>query len=239
MIKIEVLFPEVCNLFGDMFNIKFLEKSIKDVEVINTKLTEEPHFVKEDVDLIYLAPMTENTQELVIKKLMPYRDRILQLIDDGKLFLFTGNAFEILGQYIENEDGSKIEGLKISKLYAKRDMMHRYGGLYLGRLNTDNELIRILGFKASFSKSYGENNTDFAFDTIRGIGINDDDRYEGIRIKNCFGTYVLGPILVNNPKFAKYILKLLNCPEKLIYEDTAMNCYNKRLEEFENPKTKY
>ena len=41
MIKIEVLYPEVCNLYGDLFNIKFLEKSIEDVKIINTKLTEE------------------------------------------------------------------------------------------------------------------------------------------------------------------------------------------------------
>ena len=29
MIKIEVLYPEVCNLYGDLFNIKFLENQLK------------------------------------------------------------------------------------------------------------------------------------------------------------------------------------------------------------------
>ena len=40
MTKIEVLYPETCNLFGDMFNIKLLEQSINDVEIINTNFTD-------------------------------------------------------------------------------------------------------------------------------------------------------------------------------------------------------
>ena len=32
--KIEVLFPEVCNLFGDISNIKYLKKCIPDAQII-------------------------------------------------------------------------------------------------------------------------------------------------------------------------------------------------------------
>ena len=81
MTKIEVLYPETCNLFGDMFNIKLLEQSIKDVEIINTNFTDEPAFVTQNVDMIYLAPMTERTQEEVIKKLEPYKARLEELIN--------------------------------------------------------------------------------------------------------------------------------------------------------------
>ena len=68
MLKIEVLFPEICNLFGNMYNIKYLEKSVQDIEIIYTSLTDTPKFVDEKVDMIYMAPMTENSQELVIEK---------------------------------------------------------------------------------------------------------------------------------------------------------------------------
>ena len=73
MIKIEVLFPEVCNLYGETFNIKYLEKCIDDVETIKTALTDTPRFVSEDVNMIYMAPMPESIQELAIKKLEPYK----------------------------------------------------------------------------------------------------------------------------------------------------------------------
>ena len=108
--KIEVLFSEVCNLYGDVQNMNYLKKCLTDAEFINTSLDDEPRFVNEKIDLIYLGPMTEKTQEKVIEKLLPYKERIEELIKDNTIFLFTGNALEVLGKYIENEDGSKIEG---------------------------------------------------------------------------------------------------------------------------------
>ena len=236
MLKIEVLFPEICNLFGNMYNIKYLEKSVQDIEIIYTSLTDTPKFVDEKVDMIYMAPMTENSQELVIEKLKPYTDKIKELIEQNQLFLVIGNALEILGKYIENEDGSRIEGLGITDLYAKRDMMHRYNSLFLGKI----EDIKIVGFKSQFAKSYGDNSSNYLFDALKGPGINEASKFEGIRINNFMGTYVLGPILVLNPYFTKYLLKLIGIKDiNLAYEEEAVSCYKIRLKEFENPETNY
>ena len=47
--KIEILFEESANLYGDRFNIRFLEESIfcsgENVEVFHTALNEKPHFL--------------------------------------------------------------------------------------------------------------------------------------------------------------------------------------------------
>lgn len=59
-----------------------------------------------------MGAMTERTQEKVIKKLMPYKEKINELIEKGVVFLCTGNALEIFGKYIENEDRSKIDALR-------------------------------------------------------------------------------------------------------------------------------
>ncbi len=236
MLKIEVLFPEICNLFGNMYNIKYLEKSVQDIEIIYTSLTDTPKFVDEKVDMIYMAPMTENSQELVIEKLKPYTDKIKELLEQNQLFLVIGNALEIFGKYIENEDGSRIEGLGITDLYAKRDMMHRYNSLFLGKI----EDIKIVGFKSQFAMSYGDNSSNYLFDALKGPGINEASKFEGIRINNFMGTYVLGPILVLNPYFTKYLLKLIGIKDiNLAYEEEAVSCYKIRLKEFENPETNY
>ena len=236
MLKIEVLFPEICNLFGNMYNIKYLEKSVQDIEIIYTSLTDTPKFVDEKVDMIYMAPMTENSQELVIEKLKPYTDKIKELIEQNQLFLVIGNALEVFGKYIENEDGSRIEGLGITDLYAKRDMMHRYNSLFLGKI----EDIKIVGFKSQFAMSYGDNSSNYLFDALKGPGINEASKFEGIRINNFMGTYVLGPILVLNPYFTKYLLKLIGIKDiNLAYEEEAVSCYKIRLKEFENPETNY
>ena len=69
--RIEVLFPERCNLYGDLSNVEYLKRCLPQAEFVETSLQEEPRFAKEPVDLVYLGPMTERTQELVLERLRP------------------------------------------------------------------------------------------------------------------------------------------------------------------------
>ena len=233
--KIEALFPEVCNLFGDLSNIEYLKKTLPDAELINSPMTDEPAFVTEDIDLIYMGPMTENTQVKVIEKLMPHKKRINRLIQQGTVFLMTGNALEIFGNYIENEDGSKIPCLGIFKIYAKRDMMHRHNSNFLGLYD---ELF-IMGFKTQFTMAYPENGDEDEDDdegfirVVDGIGLNKSSIFEGIHRNNFFGTYLTGPLLIMNPSFTKYLLSILGRGDTpLAFESAVCEAYDKRMEDF-------
>ena len=225
--KIEILFPEFCNLFGDMYNMKYLKMCIPDAEFIEPALEEEPAFVKENVNLIYLGPMTENTQEKVIKKLLPYKERIIELIEKNVVFLFTGNALEILGKYIENEEESKIEGLGIFDVYAKRDMMHRHNSYLIGKY----EDIEIIGFKSQFTMMYGNNLETPFIEVEKGIGINKQSKIEGIKKNNFIGTYLIGPMLILNPLFTQKVLKMLGEETEIALKEDTMAAYNERLKE--------
>ena len=225
--KIEILFPEFCNLFGDMYNMKYLKKCMPDAEFIETALDEVPTFVNEDVNLIYLGPMTEKTQEKVITKLLPYKDRIEELIEKNVVFLFTGNAVEVLGKYIENEDGTRIDGLGIFDVYAKRDMMHRHNSYMIGKY----EDIEVVGFKSQFTMMYGDNSNSYFLDVERGIGINKESKLEGIKKNNFIGTYVIGPILILNPLFTKKLMKMMGKEKDVALEDDVMAAYEARLKE--------
>ena len=82
---IEVLFPEVANLYGDLGNIEYITRSLeacgKTCEVIDTDLYTRPAFAdRDDIDLIYMGPVTEKGQLRVIDSLKPYKDRLEQLI---------------------------------------------------------------------------------------------------------------------------------------------------------------
>lgn len=225
--KIEILFPEFCNLFGDMYNMKYLKKCLPEAEFIETALDEVPTFVNEDVNLIYLGPMTENTQEKVIARLLPYKDRIEELIEKNVVFLFTGNAVEVLGKYIENEDESRIEGLGIFDVYAKRDMMHRHNSYMIGKY----EDIEVVGFKSQFTMMYGDNSNSYFLDVEKGIGINKESKLEGIKKNNFIGTYVIGPILILNPLFTKKLMKMMGEEKDVALEDDVMAAYEARLKE--------
>lgn len=239
MVRIEFLFPEVANLYGDPFNVKYLKNSSKDAEVIETALTDEPRFVNEDIDMLYMGSMSEKAQVIIIEKLKKYKDKLQEFINKNKVVLFTGNAFEILGKYIEDEEHKRIEGLGIIDTYAVLDRKHRYNSLFLGECNCE-EKLKILGFKATFSFSYTDNTNDYFCKSIRGCGNNKESELEGVRINNLFGTYLIGPLLVINPQFTKYIMKLLGEENPVLqFEEEAMNCYKDKLEIFEKQEINY
>ena len=54
-----------------------------------TNYADEPRFVTEDVDLIYMGAMTENQQKMVIDKLMPHKERVRELVDKGVVFILS------------------------------------------------------------------------------------------------------------------------------------------------------
>ena len=227
--KIEILFPEFCNLYGDISNIKYLKKCLSNqkVKYIETSFDMEPSFVTQDINFIYLGPMTENRQEKVIKKLMPYKKRIEELIEKDVVFLFTGNAIEVFGKYIENEDGSKIEGVGIFDVYSKRDMMHRHNSYFIGKY----EDIEVVGFKSQFTMLYGDNSANYFLDVEKGIGINKESKLEGIKRNNFIGTYIIGPLLILNPLLTKKIMKMLGADDKIALEEDTMAAYEERLKE--------
>ena len=228
-LKIEILFPEFCNLYGDISNMKYLKKCLPNANFIETAFDEEPSFVKEKVNFIYLGPMTENMQEKVITKLKPYKERIEELIEENVIFLITGNAIVIFGKYIENEDGSKIEALGIFDIYAKRDMLHRHNSIFIGKW----ESIDIVGFKSQFTFAYGNNEENYFAKVEKGIGLNKESKLEGIMKNNFIGTYLIGPILILNPLFTEKLLEKMGVnKENLAYAEDVKAAYNQRLEEF-------
>ena len=229
-IILESLFPEVANLYGDNGNMRYLKLCIPDAETVIDRLNEEPYFVKNTPSFIAMSPMSERAQELVIARLFPYRERIAELIEIGCIFLMTGNAMEIFFDEIQNEDGTSIKGLGIFHYVAKRKMFDRYNRHCMGDFGD----IRIVGYKNQFTHAYGDNSKEFFLSVTKGDGINRESQLEGIKRNNFFGTYLLGPILIQNPKFTRYILSLLDRSDvSLPFEETIMAAYERRREEYE------
>lgn len=226
--KIEILFPEICYLYGDKANSKYLKQCLKDATFIETTINEEPRFLTEKIDLVYMCSMPESGQEKIINKLLKYKDKIKELVDSGVIFLLVGNSFEIFTDYIEKENNEKIECLGIlDNMYSKRILPKRENSLFLGKFND----IDIVGYTSRFSHSYGEDKYGI-FDVEKGLGLNPESKYGAIRKNNLFGTYLLGPLLISNPLFTKYIIELSGIKTELEFEKDIMKAYNVRLEEF-------
>ena len=145
---IEILYPEIANLFGDLANIKYIKASIPSCKIIGTDLNTKPAFLRrDDIDLVYMGTMTENNQLVAMDHLEPYKDEIKSAIERGQRFLMTGNAFELFCKDIKDLDDMPINRfpervdpetkttkcLGIFDIRIKREVMHRLNSLYLGK----------------------------------------------------------------------------------------------------------
>lgn len=230
---IEILFQEVCGLYGDSQNPTYLEATLPDAQFIYTKLTDVPYFVDNRPDIVYIGCMSESTQRRVIEALKPHKDRICELIDSGTPILATGNAGEIFAKSISYvSEGVETEALGIFDLKVKTDLFNRYNSMVLGELQD----FKIVGFRSQFSFLYGDNSDNYFIKCVRGDGINPQSKLEGMRKNNLICTQLLGPILPLNPLFCEYFIGLTGKQAPAAFRESAMNAYEQRLKEFSDPK---
>ena len=233
---VEILFQEICGLYGDSQNATYLQATLPDAEFIFTRLCDTPYFVDNKPDLIYIGCMSEATQRRVIEKLIPYKNRIIELIDAGTPILATGNAGEIFAKEINYiTENITTTGLGIFDLTVKTDLFKRFNGMVLGEF----ENIEIVGFRSQFSFLYGDNAHNYFIKCLRGVGINKDSKLEGMRKNNLICTQLIGPILPLNPLFCEYFIGLADVQATAAYRETAMDAYTQRLKEFHDPKVSF
>ena len=229
---VEILFPEVCGLYGDSQNVTYLQATLPDAQFIITPLTQTPYFVENKPDLIYIGAMSETTQRRVIEKMRPLKERICELVDSGVPFLATGNAGEIFCKHIDYvTEKTEIDGLGIFDLTVKTDLFDRYNGKVLGTFQN----MTIVGFRSQFSFIFGDNSENYFVKCIRGDGIHRGSTLEGFCRNNLICTQILGPILPLNPLFCEYLIGLSGETATAAHRDAAMNAYEQRIKEFADP----
>lgn len=235
--KIEVLFPEIGNLCGDLMNIRYLQQCCGDIEVIETDLKSRPRFLDEDIALVYLGSLTERGLELVVEALTPVKEELLAKLSAGQRMLVTGNAVDALSLSADSDEGWHLDGLGVLPTHARYKMMQRHNSFYLGSFGD----MEIVGFKSLFGHSYDAPEENALFTTLRGVGRNEGTVLEGWHIGNLMATYLTGPLLVLNPPFCKWLLRELGCDDTLAFEEAAFATYEQRLSEFrdENRPWKY
>ena len=172
------------NLYGDNGNIRFLEKALTDqkqeVEITRRTITDDLDDLNE-YDIIYCGPSTEARRNACLKHLLPYKDLIRDAFDSNKVFLFTGNSYEMLGKEIKTDDGL-IEGLGIFDFTVTEQSKTRYTSDVIVTCEEIKE--KCVGFINKCSKV--ENNDHPLFKIIGHVGsINAE--YDGIHVRNFFG----------------------------------------------------
>ncbi|MBO4322003.1 MAG: hypothetical protein J5919_03305 [Clostridia bacterium] len=237
--KVEVLFGEVCNQFGDPRNAEYLKLACPEAEFIFTPLDGTPRFVTERPDMILIGSMSERIQRAVIKKIGPFAQRIDELIASGTVFLATGNACEVFCRKIEYvTEKITVEGLGLFDYSVVTDWFARVNGKVIG----DASGYTLTGFRSQFSTIMGDNSSEYFLRVERGFGLDKNSRFEGFRRVNFIGTQLLGPILPLNPDFCAYLVSLAGggpVDREASFYAEAKEAYDRRVAEFRDPSTAF
>ena len=143
---------------------------------------------------------------------MKYKEDINQMILNNKLFISTGNSIELFGKQI-NENENVIETLNIFDYTTKRTSKRIVSECVFNY----NELKdKILGFENHQGEIIGIDDPLFTVET--GYGSTTNTKVEGFRKNNFYGTYLIGPLLVRNPKLLEKV-----CKELILSKDDSFN----------------
>jgi CobQ-like glutamine amidotransferase family enzyme len=239
-VKILYLYYDLMNLYGESGNIRVLERHLHEQGL---EVTVDKKSIGDDIDFsqyafIYAGSGTERNQKIALTDFCHYREQVKTAVESGTVFLFTGNSFEMLGKSITAGNGTVHDGIGLADFTTIEHSDTRYTGDVICKFNQlDTPMV---GFINKCSEISGVPQTLFQVEMGPGNAVN--DKQEGWRYKNVFGTHLVGPILVKNPHFMTYMIKLIGStlqnfeykPLPYPYEESAyevtLSALQKRLE---------
>lgn len=225
--KLLHLYPNLMNMYGDYANIKVLKKHLED---LGLKVELDEKDIGDDIDFncydfIYMGSGSESKLLLALNDIKNYKNDFCKCVKDNKLILFTGNSIGLLGNSINDINALSIFDFDTTLLDK------RYTGDVIVK---NDEIGEVVGF-VNKSSQIRSNDKHRLFNYVfKDSNLNDDD-YEGYCINNTYATHIIGPILVKNPNFMKFIISRLISKEDIdidcAYEMESYNITLKALKE--------
>ena len=231
-IHIAHLYYDLMNLYGENGNIMALVKGFdeQDMYVTVDKLSINNKIDFNKYDIYYMGSGSLENQLIVIDDIIKYKDEIKTAIENGKHFIFTGNSYELLGNYIETTDNKKIETLGLFDFYSKM-LDERIIGEEILECNLFKEPI--IAFQNR--QCVLNNNDNHLFQIVNGHADNYKSHYEGLHYKKLYATYNLGPLLIRNPLLKDYIVKDILDEKEILYKKVSTvdeKAYNEYVKNF-------
>ncbi len=208
-LRIVHLFSDLLNLYGDGGNVRVLYQRCMwrgiPVEIDTIHFGEEAHLDRADIVMLGGGPDRE--QKLASEALFAMKDELQAYIDNDGVLLAICGGYQILGRRWLMGD-EEVEGLSIIDAETLR------AGVGFDRL-IDNIVL-----ESPLAKHYVVGYENHAGRTKLGVAVqpfgrvvshagsgNDDDSgYDGVRYRNCLGTYLHGPLLGKNPEIADHLI---------------------------------
>lgn len=205
-ISIAHLYPKLLNLYGDIGNIITLKKrcewrgiNVEFEEIgIGDKINEH--------DIYFIGGGQDKQQEEVADELYKQKDFLTEERDRNTVFLGICGGYQLFGHYYQPHNKERLNGISLMDAYTVAGNKR-----FIGNVTAETDFLTpntLVGFENHSGLTYIQGETKPLARAIVGNGNNGQDKTEGGRYKNVFGTYLHGSFLPKNPHFADYMIEL-------------------------------
>lgn len=234
-LRIGHLYPKLLNIYGDKGNVITLKKRAewRGIEVNIDEINAGNNTIEKH-DIYFIGGGQDLQQIEVSKELQKHKEFLTAERDRGAVFLGICGGYQLMGHYYQPHKGEKLMGISLLDAYTVAGNKRFIGNVTIQsnfcQDSDENEFL--VGFENHSGLTYLQGDTKPIGTVIIGNGNNGQDKTEGARFKNVFGTYMHGSFLPKNPKFADYLLELA-IGEKLapldneVEDDTHNSLINK------------
>jgi CobQ-like glutamine amidotransferase family enzyme len=207
-LKIFHMYPDVLNLYGDRGNVLCMQQRLRwrGIETQVTRLPIGSGASLAGCDLVFIGGGQDFEQQVLLEDLHRGKDReIRAAIEDGVPFLTICGGYQMLGHYYETYDGQRCDFIGALDLYTVGGKKRMIGN-YKFQCGQASGGSLVVGFENHSGKTWLGQGVEPLGTVLAGCGNNGEDKTEGVRYKNVFGTYSHGPLLPKNPAFCDFLL---------------------------------
>lgn len=209
------LYPELMSTYGDRGNIITLQKRClwrgipAEIKRLDIGYSERE---LRACDLLFMGGAQDKQQKIVSTDLKKKTAVLKEMMESETPGLYICGAYQLLGKYYKEADGTVITGLNILDLYTEHpgENYSRLIGNIVIKLDASRYALNadtLVGFENHGGRTYLGKGVKPLGQVLKGFGSNGKDQTEGAVYKNSFGTYLHGPILPKNPHFADFLIK--------------------------------
>lgn len=203
------LYPDILNLYGDRGNIITMKRRLegRGIKVNIDECSIGQPLNADKYDIFFIGGGQDFEQEVLLRDLSSGKAQdIRTAVEEEKTFLAICGGYQMLGEYYKTWDGVQLDfigAIGVHTIGAKERMI----GNYMFRTTPESGDTVVVGFENHSGKTYLREQVAPLGMMLSGNGNNGEDKTEGARYKNVFGTYSHGSLLPKNPVLCDFILQ--------------------------------
>lgn len=199
------LYINEMNTYGDRGNLLTLAKRIEwhgyepviEYYHLGSKLPDK-------IDIVLGGGGQDSGQADIQTDIQRIAKQLHRLADDGTPMLMVCGCYQLFGHRFVTSDNQEMKGISIfdAETIASSERL-------IGNVAVETENFGTMyGFENHSGRTYLGASQQPLGRVTRGNGNNGQDKTEGARTNNVFGTYLHGPVLPNNPSFTDTLIAL-------------------------------